>query len=48
MELRRIKFVNKHRTSGSWAATIAALVFIARAASYFSHLTHGDHSGMSG
>src|ERR1700731_2327639 len=43
MELRRIKFVNKHRISVSRVATIAALVFIIMAASYFSHRTHGDY-----
>jgi hypothetical protein len=43
MELRRIKFVNKHRTSVSRVATIAALVFTVTAASYFSHRTHGDY-----
>jgi Do/DeqQ family serine protease len=43
MEPRRIKFVNKHRTSFSRVAMIAALVFTVMAASYFSHRTHGDY-----
>ena len=43
MELERIKFVKKHRTSVSRVATIATLVFIVMAASYFSHRTHGDY-----
>jgi serine protease Do len=45
MEPGRIKVVNKHHTSVSRVATIAALVFIIMAASYFSHRTHGDYGG---
>src|SRR3981081_518112 len=48
MQPRKIKFVNRHRSSASRVAMIAALIFIVLAASYLSRRTHGGYTLAAG